>query len=156
MTREEFLTAAEIAFERLMSPSRGLKPEQMEQPMGDGQWSLKELAAHLIFWNGLIVTALEARFHGELFDWSAYQDFDRLNAEAVGRMQGESLKRVLYELRVTHSAALEIVRRLTADKLLEDDQVPEWLCEIMLQHYEHHIPGVEAWAKRLKSAAQNK
>jgi hypothetical protein len=150
MTREEFLTASEIAFERLMTPSRGIKPEQMELPMADGKWSLKDLAAHLIFWNSLVVKALEARYHGEDFDWSAYSDFDKWNAEAVEKMRGETLKRVMYEMRVTHSAAIEIVRRLPEDKILEGGEVPVWLCEIVLDHYEHHIPQVEKWAEKQK------
>lgn len=151
MTREEYVTATEIAFERLMRPTLGIHPAQMEQPMSDGKWSFKDLAAHLVFWDGLAIRALEKTNQGESFDWSPYDDYDTRNSEAVARLRGSPLKRVLSELRVTHSTLIEVVRRLPEEKLCENGEVPEWLLSNVLEHYEHHIPQVEEWAERTKS-----
>jgi uncharacterized damage-inducible protein DinB len=155
MTREEFLTAFEIAFERLLAPTRGLHPEVMEQPLAPGKWSLKELAAHLAFWDALALRALEALFHGDSFDWASYADENRWNAEAVERVRMQPLKRVLYELRVTHSALSEAVRRVPEDKLLENGEIPRWLIQHVLEHYEHHISQVTAWAEGIKSESKD-
>ncbi len=150
MTREEFIVAAEIAFERLMTPTRGLPPHLMEEPMADGKWSFKDLAAHLIYWDGLAVRALEEAYYGRAFDWSDYRDFDALNAQAVERLRGQNLKRVLAELRLTHSTMTEAVRRVADEDLLVHNEIPLWLIETVPDHYEHHTPQVVEWAERMR------
>jgi hypothetical protein len=150
MTREEFIVAAEIAFERLMTPTRGLAPELMEQPMADGTWSFKDLAAHLIFWDGLVVRALEESMYGRTFDWGPYARHDEWNAQAVERLRPQTVKRVLTELRLTHSTAMDAVRRVPDERLLKAGEMPHFLTWIMVGHVEHHVPQVEAWAERMR------
>lgn len=150
MTREEFIVAAEIAFERLMTPTRGIPFPLMEEPMAEGQWSFKDLAAHFIFWNGLVVRALEALNYGRPFDWSAYANEDELNARSVERARPQSLRRVLGELRLTHSTVTEVLRLIPDDKLLADGSVAGWLIDYVPAHYEHHTPQVAEWAERMR------
>jgi hypothetical protein len=154
MTREEYLTAAEIAFERLMSPTLGLYPAQMEAPMAAAKWSFKELAAHLIFWDGLVIRALETVNQGDVFDWSEYGDFEARNAAAVERQRSSPLKRVLSELRITHSTVMEALRRVPDEKLGEQGEIPMWLLDYVVDHYEHHRPQVEEWAASEKAKSQ--
>jgi hypothetical protein len=151
VTREEFLTAAEIAFERLLTPTRGLRPALLEEPMRPGGWSLKDLAAHLAAWNSLCIRALEEINQGRSFDWTPYNDFDAHNRAAVERRHAQPLKHVLSELRITHSTLMEAVRRVPDDRLYDHGAIPVWLGEIVLDHYAHHTPSVEAWAARLKA-----
>lgn len=150
MTREEFIVAAEIAFERLMTPTCGLSPALMEQPMADGAWSFKDLAAHLVFWDGLVVRALEEHMYGRTFDWSPFAKPDEWNAKAVERLRPQSVKRVMSELRLTHSTITDAVPRIPDEHLLVNGEVPRWLLERMPEHYEHHIPQVKAWAERMR------
>lgn len=141
--------ATEIAFERLMTPTKGLRAEVMEEPMTPGKWSFKGMAAHLTFWNGLVLKRLDALHHGREFEWYGETEFDRLNAEASGRADGMPLKRAMTELRITHSALMETARRVNMGKLTTDGQIPDWLVETVTGHYDHHRPQVEAWVARL-------
>jgi len=150
MTREEFITAGEIAFERLMSPTLGLSAAQMEQPMSEGRLSFKELAAHLTYWDGVVIRALEAVMQGEGFDWTPYSDHDSQNAAIAERTRAIPLKRVLSELRITHSAIIEAVRRIPEEKLCANGEVPDWLLSLTVLHYEQHRPEVEEAKKTLK------
>jgi hypothetical protein len=154
MTREEYVTASEIAFARLMRPTLGLPPAQMEEPMAEGKWSFKDLAAHLILWDGLVIRALEKINQGETFDWAPYADYDAQNAEAVARLHASPLKRVLSELRVTHSTVIEAVRRVPDEKLCENGEIPEWLLSNVPEHYEHHVPQVEEWVGRIEAESR--
>ena len=149
MTREEFIVAAEIAFERLMTPTRGLPPELMEEPMAEGERSFKDLAAQFIFWNELTVRALEELNYDREFDWSLYESDS--NTEALKRLKPQSVKRVLTELRLTHTAMMEALRRIPEDKLLFNGKIPKWLIEHMVKRYESFIPQIEAWAERIRS-----
>jgi hypothetical protein len=151
MTREEYITSTEIAFERLMTPTKGIWPEQMEQPMAEGKWSFKDLAAHLVLWDGLVVRALEQMNQGESFDWTPYRDVDASNAAAVEKLRVTPLKRVLSELRITHSTVIEAVRRVPDEKLYRNGELPEWLLSTVPEHYEHHRGQVEEWAEKIKA-----
>lgn len=122
--------------------------------MAPDRWSFKGFAAHLSQWGTLHVRALEALHQGHAFDWSAYKELDRLNAEAVERAMPQTLKHVLYESRVTHSTLTEVLRRVPDERLLEGGGIPAWLHAGLLEHYEHHIPEIEAWAARLKADAK--
>ena len=150
MTREELIVAAEIAFERLMTPTRGLPPELMEESMAEGEWSFKDLAAQLVFWDGLVLRALEDLNYGRQFDWSPYRIENGWNAQAVERLQPQNVKRVLTEMRLTHSTLTEALRRIPDENLLMDDQLPPWLIENLAGRYERYIPQVENWAKRMR------
>ena len=152
--RDEFITATEIAFERLMTPTKGLRPEVMELPMEPGKWSFKGMAAHFTGWNTLVLKRLEAIHHDREFEWYGETEFDRLNGEATGRAEAMPLKRVMTELRITHSALMEAVKRVNWAKLGHEDETPEWLIEAVTEHYHHHRPQVEAWVARLSAAGQ--
>jgi hypothetical protein len=151
MTREEFITAAEIGFEKLLSPTLGLPATRFEEPLAKGKWSLKDLAAHLAFWDSLTLRALEARLQGKSFDWARYADIDTKNAAAVEARRSYSAKQVMSELRITHSALMEAVRRVPDAQLLEDGEIPRWLDENVTAHYAQHAPLVAEWAARAKA-----
>ena len=150
MTREEFIVAAEIAFEKLMTPTRGLPLNLLEEPMTEGKWSFKDLSAHIIFWDELVVRALEELNYGRVFDWHPYMNFDQTNSQAIERMRMQSVKRVLSGLRLTHSTAMQAVQIVPDEKLLKDGTLPHFLTWIMIEHIEHHTPQVIAWAERMR------
>jgi hypothetical protein len=155
MTKEEFITAAEIAFEKLMTPTRGIPPARLEEPMSDGAWSFKDVAAHFVFWNTLLIRAVERLNQGTDFDLEEFDAADAQSALAVERMRAAPLKRVMTELRLTHSTLTEAVRRVSEDRLYEAGQVPLWLCEHVIEHYASHTPPVEQWAAKIKSEMEN-
>ncbi len=151
MTREELIVAAEIAFERLMTPTRGLPVELMEEPLEEGKWSFKDLAAHIIFWDEMVVRALEETNYGRTFDWRPYVGhFDEWNSKAAGQKRTLSVKRVMGELRLTHTTVMEALRRVPEEKLLKNGNVPHFLTEILIEHVQHHTPQVERWAERMR------
>ncbi len=151
MQLDEYITATEIAFEKLMTPTKGLTADAMEIPMADGKWSFKEMAAHFTYWNTAVIRRLEAMHHDREFDVAPYmKDFDVHNRTAIDGVKDVPVKRVMTELRITHSALMETVKRVTPEKLCPDGEVPKWLPEWVTDHYDHHRPQVEAWVERLK------
>jgi hypothetical protein len=151
MTREEFITAFEIAFEKLMIPTKGISPSRMEEPMCVESWSLKDLAVHLAHWNTQTIRAIEQLHQGIDFDLSAFQTGDAQDNHDVERARGAPLNRVMTELRLTHSTLTEAVRRVADDRLLPSGEIPVWLVERTVEHYGSHTAQVEAWAQKIKS-----
>jgi hypothetical protein len=152
MSPEEYTTATEIAFEKLMNPTRGVRPSLLEEPMAEGKWSFKELSAHFIFWNTLNIQALEALKRGDVFDWSPYTkaNENEWNAKAVAKKKDAPLKHVLSELRIVHSTLMEVVTRVGWEKIQESDPSTRNSILEVPDHYLHHVPLVEAWASRVR------
>lgn len=150
MLIDEFTVAAEIAFERLMTPTKGLRPEVMDEPMEADRWSFKELGVHLTEWNARLLKAVEAVYHDREIE-------DRVPfpcAEAGERRGGAAglslpLKRAMNELRVGHSALMEAAKRVDWKKLDRDGHIPEWLTQGMIEHYTLHRECVEVWVAGL-------
>jgi hypothetical protein len=77
MEKEEYITASEIAFERLMDASRGLQASVLEESISEGKWSFKEIAIHFCFWNTILIRALENLNQDKDFDWQPYWNMDK-------------------------------------------------------------------------------
>lgn len=150
MDRDEFAAAVEGAFDGMIMPLTKLSRELVTQPLTEGRWSLKELAAHFIFWDEITVRALEACFRGEMFDWDEYAERDKLNAQAAADAEATPHTRVAAEWQITHLTVMEALRRVPDDKLLEKGEIPRWLIENVLDHYRHHAAQVKTWTARLK------
>lgn len=156
MTREDFITAAEIAFDELMSPTADVPLCRMEDPMAEGKWSFKELTSHLVWWNAVSIRAVEALFRGEQFDWGEYANVQTLNAEAIEKRRCDPVKRVLGELRITHTTLLEAVRRVPEHHIHDKNRnIPEWLLTNVLNHYRQHTPQVAEWAQKVKQESDS-
>ena len=150
MNRDEFAAAMEAAFDGMIMPLANLPRELVTQPLTEGKWSLKELAAHFTFWDQITVRALESCFRGESFDWGAYAQWGKLNAQAVSDAQTKPESRVAAEWQITHTTVMEAMRRVPDERLLEGGKIPRWLIENVLDHYRHHAAQVTAWTERLK------
>jgi hypothetical protein len=150
MTLEEYITAAEIAFEKFLTCVGSVPPPLLAEPMTEGKWSVRDLAAHFIYWEDLALRALEAVYMGNEPAAFPFENPDTVNAEAVAAQRTRKPERVLSELRITHSAVMEAAGRVPRAKLCPQGEVPEWLVRVMLTHYTHHLPQIEEWVERMK------
>ena len=150
MNRDEFAAVVDDAFDRMIRPLTNLARDLVTQPMAEGKWSLKDLAAHFVFRDEITVKALEACYRGEHFDWNAFSDRDKQNAQAVADRQTDPHTRTAAEWQITHLTLMEALRRVPDEKLLENGRIPAWLIENVLDHYRHHAAQVDAWMEKLK------
>lgn len=150
MNRDEFAAVVDDAFNRMIAPLSNLTRESVEQPMAGGKWTLKDLAAHFIEWDKQTVQALEACYRGERFNGSAFANRDQRNIQATAESCTASHKRIAAEWRITHMTMMEALHRVPDERLLENNRIPAWLIENVLDHYRHHAAQVEARLETLK------
>ena len=150
MTREEFITASEVAFERLISPLKDLPEDLMDEPIADGAWSVKQIILHLIYWDMLVVKALEALYQNIEFDWTPYGNTDELNKQIVSGKQDDLYARIETEFQIVHSALMAAIERIPIEHFGENGELPDWLLTHVPEHYNLHVPKVEAWAKKIR------
>jgi len=130
----------------------------------NGDWSFKDLVAHLTGWNRWLVVRLQAAGRGEPEPsppWPAHlQADDEINAWIYASNRGRSAREVLDEAHQIHQQLLAIIEGLPADVRIEevwydrtfyllwidDQRFPAG--EFFDHFHDDHEPDIRAWLAR--------
>lgn len=106
--------------------------EALERPNTVGEWSGKDLIAHLADWEAVLRDQLAARDAGEPFEWpTANRSEDEVNAEMLERSRSRSLDEVKTYFRDTHFSLMEVLEQ-------SDSVDPAHALNVTKGHYEEH------------------
>lgn len=98
-------------------------PARMEQPGVNGDWSMKDIVAHLTGWNYAVVARLQAAQRGEPEPpppWPAHlEDEDDINAWIYETNRDRPAGEVLEEMRQLHRQLVAAVESLPDDVRIE-------------------------------------
>jgi hypothetical protein len=135
-------------------------PERAVTPHQFGEWSLKDVIAHLTSWRLRTAARLEAALHGTepASPWPEYlnedEHTDEINAWFYEQNRDKSLATVLEESRATFDRVERAISALPEEDLFQADRFP-WLHGYILGPgviggtYEHHTvdhaPEIRAW-----------
>jgi len=155
MNKKELLVALEDSHERVAEAIAGLSEQEMLMTGVVGEWSVKDLLAHLSRWEAELVKLL----------WQARQglqpttilnspiSFDEINARWYQEDQERPLERILADF---HGAREQTIRRLESfnDEDLENPQRFAWLkgeelwAWVASDSFEHdleHLQQLQQW-----------
>jgi hypothetical protein len=129
----------ESGWQAFQQALEGLPDELLTQPGVAGDWSVKDLLAHLAFWHESMVEIATVRARGG--------DIPGPDVEALNQREGEAranwpLQQARDEAQRTHLLVLETA-------LAIPDIDPELLEGDTWGHYEEHTADVRAWRERL-------
>lgn len=136
-----------------------IDPARMEQPGANGDWSMKDLIAHLTGWNHRLVHHLQAALRGEPEPpppWPAHlHDEDAINAWIYETNRGRSLRAILEETRQVNQRILALMESLPEDAQVERVEPYYYLVWIggtrfppgeFFDHFQDdHAANVRAW-----------
>lgn len=141
-------------------------PASMDQPGVNGDWSMKDMVAHLAGWNGRHVDSFQANLRGEPVPppaWPAdLQTDDEINAWIYETNRGRTARQVLDESEQVFQRLFAAVKELPEDVHIET--VHQGGREYYLVHlgdqrvqpgefFDHYIddhePDVRAWLARV-------
>ena len=141
--KAELLADSVKKYDDLCSLLAGLSLEQMIRPGVTGEWSAKDILAHLVEWQNMLFGWYEAGRRGEQpavpatgFKWS---EMPALNRQIYLQYCDAPLERVLEQFHAGHARTLALMESLSEEELF--------------------TPGLYAWMNRntlsayLKSAA---
>jgi hypothetical protein len=111
-------------------------PARLERPGASGDWTLKDVVAHLTFWRWWSVARLESavRKAAPVPPWGSDQDeesdegVDRINAAAHEAARGRSIAEVLRDSRETFERAEAAIAALADRDLFTVNRYP-WLVD---------------------------
>ncbi|MDX9992219.1 MAG: ClbS/DfsB family four-helix bundle protein [Anaerolineales bacterium] len=129
--------------------------ERMPLIVLQGKWSVKDLLAHLGFWEERVVSLFQTLRAGKTPD--AAPDLDSLNAQVLTSSRKQSVEEIRRQEQKAYQKVLTVVRE-ASDAELFDAAHFAWtegrpFCDLIADntynHYEEHLPSVLAWLKRI-------
>lgn len=121
------------------------------QPHTMGQWSIKDVVAHIVAWEGEAVKRFRQILRGEGQRILFYDNMvaaDRFNARAVKRARRLPYRALLREAVRVRRELIGILRRLPASELNNPTHrypVIGWLPEFAWHHEQDHLRRIRAW-----------
>lgn len=136
--------------------------EHMTQPGVAGEWSIKDIVAHLTGWRTRTVGRLQAALHHEPMPdppWPAHlQTDDEINAWIYGVSRERSLADVLSASRDVFQQLVETLDAFSEEDLLDLSRLP-WLVgvdgpltgSLFFDHFhDEHEPDMRAWLAKIR------
>jgi len=150
MDKPTFLEKLRTSRARWEAALARLDQSQMETPGKAGPWSVKDIIAHLIWFEREMVGLLNARALVGSALWNLPQD--ERNAAIYAENRHRSLYQVLAEAPKVYRQMLAGVEGLSDEELndpkrfinMPEDWVPwEILAQNSYEHYDAHLPDIE-------------
>jgi uncharacterized protein (TIGR03083 family) len=151
MNKDEFVTTLRSQRERLEAALAGLSEAQITRPGANGQWSVKDLIAHLTYWERGMVDILEQIARGE-----PIQDEEgtaaAINDRIYVRNRERPLADVMADFRETHRRLLDALQALPDETLNgpspfeppDGKRLWEYIAGESFRHYKEHIDQIHA------------
>ncbi len=152
----ELMRAARSNWEALLTE---VGEARLTEPGVEGDWSLKDIIAHITYFETWAADNVMAFRSGEPRPQSEYQglDVDEENARIYERIRSKSLSQVLQESQASFQRSIEAVQGLRDEDLYDPKftRVPDadWTVFNLVEgdtfeHYNDHIKSVRAWLDR--------
>jgi uncharacterized damage-inducible protein DinB len=135
-----------------------LSVAEINQPGAVGVWSVKDVLAHIAFWERNAVSIVQATARGEAPLLSDDDETERTNASVVAQYYQRALSAVIADWQQAREELLEALENLEDEDLNDPARFP-WsdgrtlLDRIAVNSYDHeqeHIEQIRAWKDVLK------
>lgn len=149
MEAAALIDAVQAAWEKLDAGLADLTDEQMLQPGIDGTMSLKDVLAHITWYEREMVNVVTQRALLGSDWWNL--PLDERNANIYRESQNLPLEECLVQTRQVHARLMEAIGSLTTAEINDaahfDQMPPEWIpWEVIasntFEHYPQHYSGI--------------
>ena len=152
MSRTELLQQIRDERRALEKVLSRLTHAQMLVPGVDGDWSIKDVLAHISAWERHMINWIGSHLIGEPPDVPLPWEVDRMNAETFSQVREKPLSEVLEEFRQSYHDSLTLIESLT-EKQLQTQYSETWPLGPLWQgvaantsfHYQEHRVDIEKW-----------
>ncbi len=136
----------------------GLTEDQLIDPGVIGDWSVKDILAHLTAWEAELVTLLVKVKRGQKPTWPTPTEFDDLNAKWHKETKNRPLDRVLADWRGVRKQTVRQVEGLTEADLnqkwgwLRNRVAHDLIASNSCRHEAEHLAQIQAWQQQSSEA----
>lgn len=137
-----------------------LSEEQMTYPGLENNWSVKDVLAHIAYWERRMVGWIEESLRGEVPQRPApgvpWDDLDGLNEQVYLSNLDKTLGEVLADFHSSYQQSLKVVEALTEEDLTDPQRFewrrgdPMWhmIAANTWWHYQEHAEAINNWLKK--------
>lgn len=149
MSKDALLREMEAGFADLLSTVDGLSEEQMTR-VWYGDWSVRDILAHIAGWHREEIAMLERMARGErpVPESADYTDDDAWNARFVAKWRAASAGEVLAELKASKEAYVAAAERLPEERFEEGRTAHRLVRQGCTEHYREHADEIREWRQR--------
>lgn len=157
MTTEQVLARLETAWNALTKSYEGLSDEQLETPGVSGQWSVRDIVAHVTWWEEEALKHLPLiRDGGRPPRYSVqYGGIDAFNALMTEQRRQLSLAEVLRQRDEVHRRLVEYVRAAPEEFYTRETRFRRRLRLDTFGHYPIHAKAIAAWREAREAGSGN-
>ena len=149
-TRQRLLDQIQEAWSEFQDSYAGLTEVEMLQPGVQGQWSVRDILAHVTTWEEEAlqhVPLLMAGGRPPRYS-TRYGGIDAFNALMTERKRGLTLVEVRQQLDAVHRRLIDFVETLPEQLLTGDSRVRRRIRLDAYGHYPKHARAIRSWRAR--------
>lgn len=129
--------------QNVLKAIEGISDDEMQEPMAEGKWSVKDTLGHLAAWEGEVVKAFEQKARGERPTIGNITDYDSWNKEQAAKRKDKSVEEIREELNETRKKLLTIVNDLPEnEKLWSPERTTSKFLNDLIEHDRHHWKSI--------------
>lgn len=147
MTKDELIRKVEKAWAAFQASFAGLDQAQMAEPGVTGEWSVKEILAHVTTWEQEALKSLPVILEGgRLPRYSVlYGGIDAFNAQTTEQKRKLSLDEVLAQMEETHRLLLAMIANAPEAEVARETRFRRRLRLDTYSHYPIHEAAIREW-----------
>lgn len=150
MDRQAILKKLDQAWTALRESFAGLPESRLTEPGVTGDWSVKDILAHVTTWEEEALKYLPLILAGGRPPrYVRYGGIGAFNARMTEEKRDLSPHEVLRQLDDTHRRLLDLVQRTDEAQLRSDTRFRHRLRLDTYSHYPQHAEAIREWRKRL-------
>ena len=151
MDRRQLLQRLDAAWEAFQESYAGLSDAQLMRPGVTGDWSVRDILAHVTTWEEEALTHLPLILAGGTPPRYSvkYGGIDAFNARMTEQKASLSLAAVRRQLDETHRRLIDFVRRTPEDQLSRETRFRRRLRLDTYSHYPLHAEAIRRWRRKI-------
>ena len=150
MDRKQLLKRLDRAWEALEASYAGLSESELLEPGVMGTWSIKDIIAHVTWWEEESLTHLPAILAGrKLPRYSVmYGGIDAFNAQKHEQKKNLPLSAVLQQRDETHQRLIDFIQQVPEDQIERETRFRRRLRLDTYGHYPKHAGVIREWREQ--------
>ncbi len=147
MNRSQLLKRLDTAWEAFKDSYAGLSEDEMVKPGVASDWSVRDIIAHVTWWEEEALTHLPLILAGgKPPRYSVtYGGIDAFNARRTEQFSTMSLVEVFYHQEETHRRLVEYLQSVPEDQLSQETRFRHRLRLDTYSHYPLHAEAIRNW-----------
>ena len=150
MDRSQLLKRLDKAWEALKASYAGLSDAELTGPGVTGDWSVKDIIAHVTWWEEEALTHLTLILAGGRPPRYSvkYGGIDAFNAQMAEQKRKLSLSEVLRERDDTHRRLIDFIGSVPEEQIARETRFRRRLRLDTYGHYPKHAEAIRKWRER--------